>query len=241
MSVIEPSMASRETSPLVAQRIKRVFDVTAALAGLLALFPLLLVVAILVKLTSRGPAFFRQERVGKDFQPFKIFKFRSMVDNAAASGRQITVGADPRITWVGRFIRKTKIDELPQLINILCGHMSFVGPRPEVQKYVDAYRDDYEEILLVRPGITDLASIKYRDEAAMLAKAENPEVEYVTRVLPEKIRLAKQYVQQQSLRLDLGIILQTILRLVGDQVAAAWPISGFQQEAISIKAGEHET
>ncbi|MBU4273949.1 MAG: sugar transferase [Planctomycetes bacterium] len=199
--------------------LKRLLDVTAAGLGLLLLSPLLAVVALLVKLTSPGPALFRQERVGRGGKPFFILKFRSMVADAPNRGGQITYGADPRITTVGRLIRKTKIDELPQLLNVLRGEMSLVGPRPEVRKYVDMFAEDYEEILRVRPGITDLASVKYRDEAAILGAAADPEQEYVERVLPEKIRLAREYVRRQSLLLDLGIIFGTLFHIARDAVA----------------------
>ena len=171
--------------------MKRAFDIIVSVLGLVVLCPLVLLVAIAIKLDSPGPIFFRQERIGRGFRPFFIFKFRTMVQNSITGGQSITVGEDPRITRVGWFLRKTKIDELPQLINVLRGEMTFVGPRPEVPQYVKLFRQDYEEILKIRPGITDLASIKYHDEAAMLAQSENPEEEYVRRVLPEKIRLAR--------------------------------------------------
>jgi lipopolysaccharide/colanic/teichoic acid biosynthesis glycosyltransferase len=191
--------------------IKRAFDFTAALVGLLLLSPVLLVVAAIIKLTSAGPVFFRQERMGRDFRPFRIYKFRSMVVNAPQLGGAITAGAsDPRITKIGHIIRKTKIDELPQLINVLVGDMSLVGPRPEVPKYVEMFRDEYADVLRVRPGITDYASIKYRDEAALLGTGENTEQIYVERILPDKIALAKQYVHDQSLGLDLRLIWQTV-------------------------------
>jgi lipopolysaccharide/colanic/teichoic acid biosynthesis glycosyltransferase len=166
-------------------------------------------------MTSSGPVFFRQERVGLDFKRFRIFKFRSMVQEAPSRGAQITVGEDPRITTVGRILRKTKIDELPQLINVLVGDMSFVGPRPEVPKYVEMFREDYAEVLTVRPGITDLASLKYSDESTILGQAADPEKEYVTRVLPEKLSMAKEYVRRRSLTLDLVIIIKTILLGLG--------------------------
>jgi lipopolysaccharide/colanic/teichoic acid biosynthesis glycosyltransferase len=146
---------------------KRVFDIVFASLGLLCLSPLLLPVALLIKLDSPGPVFFRQERMGRGFRPFRIYKFRTMVRDAPRHGGPITFGADPRITTVGRALRKTKIDELPQLINVLRGQMSFVGPRPEVRRYVELFREDYEDILRVLPGITDLASLKYRHEESM--------------------------------------------------------------------------
>jgi lipopolysaccharide/colanic/teichoic acid biosynthesis glycosyltransferase len=192
---------------------KRLFDVALSCVGLLFLSPLLLLVALLITLDSRGPVLFRQERMGRGFRPFLIYKFRTMVQDAPHLGGAITFGADPRITRIGWLLRKTKIDELPQLINVLRGEMSFVGPRPEVRQFVELFRRDYEEILTVLPGITDLASLKYRDEAECLGSCENPEEEYATRVLPEKIKLAKEYISRSSLGFDSMIILRTLLRL----------------------------
>jgi len=199
--------------------IKRAFDVAVSLFGLAVLSPLLIVIALLVKLTSSGPVFFKQERIGRHFRPFFIYKFRSMVQDAPAKGGPITFGNDLRITGVGRFLRKTKIDELPQLVNVLKGDMSLVGPRPEVREYVDMFREDYREILQVRPGITDLASLEYRDEAAILGQADDPEEEYVNRVLPEKIRLAKEHIERSSFPFDLAIVVRTLFRLLGDRIA----------------------
>jgi lipopolysaccharide/colanic/teichoic acid biosynthesis glycosyltransferase len=193
--------------------MKRVFDVMGAGIGFVLLTPLLFLVALLIKLDSPGSVFFQQERIGKGFRPFCIYKFRTMLPDAPRKGGAITVGNDPRITRVGRILRKTKLDELPQLLNVLKGDMSFVGPRPEVQLYVELFRKDYEEILTVRPGITDLASLKYRHEAELLGQAENPEAMYITQVLPEKIRLAKEYVKQSSFGFDVIVILKTLLQL----------------------------
>jgi lipopolysaccharide/colanic/teichoic acid biosynthesis glycosyltransferase len=194
--------------------VKRLFDLIAAAVGLLVLSPVMLVAALLIKLDSRGPVFFKQERIGKDFRPFLIYKFRTMVEDAPQRGAAITAGVDPRITRVGRYLRQAKIDELPQLINVLKGEMSLVGPRPEVPPYVERFRKDYDEILKVRPGITDLASLKYRDEAAVLAAAKDPEQEYVTCVLPEKIKLAKEYICKASFLFDLKLIFRTLFRIV---------------------------
>jgi lipopolysaccharide/colanic/teichoic acid biosynthesis glycosyltransferase len=196
--------------------MKRAFDILTSAVGLTLLSPLLILVALLIKLTSPGPVLFRQERMGRRFRPFRICKFRTMTQDAPRRGGPITFGADPRITRLGRLLRNTKIDEIPQLINVLKGEMSLVGPRPEVPRYVEMFRDDYQQILQVRPGITDLASIKYRDEAALLGQAEDPEREYVTRLLPEKISLAKQYVAQSSFWFDLTLIIRTMLRLLTD-------------------------
>ncbi len=170
--------------------------------------------ALAIKLDSRGPVFFRQVRMGRNFQPFRIYKFRTMVADAPSRGAQITAGADPRITRVGAVLRKTKIDELPQLINVLVGDMSLVGPRPEVPKYVEMFADDYRDILSVRPGITDPASVKYRDESEVLAAAADPEAAYVNEILPEKIALARQYIARSSFAYDLVVLFQTLLRLV---------------------------
>jgi lipopolysaccharide/colanic/teichoic acid biosynthesis glycosyltransferase len=194
--------------------VKRAFDLLMAAAGLVLLSPLLLLVAAAVKLGSPGPVLFRQERIGRQFRPFFIYKFRSMVQDAPQRGGPITFGNDSRITRLGRLLRKTKIDELPQLINVVKGEMSLVGPRPEVRKYVELFRDDYRDILRVRPGITDLASLYYRDEAAILGRADDPEREYATRVLPEKIKLARQYLARPSFWSDIGIILRTLIGLV---------------------------
>jgi len=202
--------------------MKRLFDILAAFVGLLLLFVPGLLAAAIIKVTSAGPVFFRQERIGRRFKPFRIFKFRTMVEDAPQKGSLVTFGADPRITPVGHFLRATKLDELPQLINVLLGDMSLVGPRPEVRKYVEMFRADYAEILEVRPGITDPASIKYRDEAEILGQADDPEKEYIEQVLPEKIRLAKEYARKSSLWLDVLIILKTI-HVVGQPRTTAEP------------------
>lgn len=193
--------------------MKRVFDIGVACCGLVVCAPLFLLVALLIKLDSPGPVFFRQERMGRGLRPFFIYKFRTMVADAPRRGGPITVGADPRITRVGRVLRATKLDELPQLVNVVKGEMSLVGPRPEVRRYVELFRQDYEEILSVRPGITDLASLRYRHEAELLASATDPEEEYVTRVLPEKIRLAKECMRRSSLLFDVTLIWKTLMRL----------------------------
>jgi lipopolysaccharide/colanic/teichoic acid biosynthesis glycosyltransferase len=193
--------------------IKRTFDIIAALFGLLLIAPLLLLLMLLIRLTSRGPALFCQQRVGRNFQPFTIYKLRTMVPEAPQRGLAITAGRDPRITWIGNILRKTKLDEFPQLWNVLKGDMSFVGPRPEVQKYVNHYRDDYATILQVRPGITDLASIAFSDESEQLGRATDPEREYLENILPQKMELAKDYVRRSSLWLDLSIIFGTLLKI----------------------------
>lgn len=171
-------------------------------------------VSILIKIESKGTVLFTQVRIGKNFKPFNLYKFRSMVMDAPKIGLPITTGSDTRITKIGRFLRKTKIDELPQFFNVLKGDMSFVGPRPELLQYVEIFQKEYEEVLMVRPGITDLASLKYRDETSILGKTKEPEKEYVCRILPEKIRLAKEYLKRSSLILDLSIIFKTLIKLV---------------------------
>ncbi len=194
--------------------MKRAFDICAAISGLLITWPLLLMISILIKLDSRGPVIFGQVRVGKGFRPFRMYKFRTMVEEAPGQGLPLTVGQDVRVTRVGRIFRKSKLDELPQLVNVILGHMSLVGPRPEVPCYVEPLRFEFSEILTVRPGITDLASLKYINEASLLACSRNPEEEYQNKILPEKLHLAKVYVRHASFRLDLAIIIQTLLRIV---------------------------
>lgn len=192
--------------------LKRAFDIIVSALGLLVAAPLMAAIAVAIKIGSPGPVFFRQERVGRDFKRFKILKFRTMVVDAPKLGGQITQGNDdPRITPIGKFLRKTKLDELPQLINVLRGEMSFVGPRPEVPRYVELFRDDYAEILRLRPGITDPASLKYRDEGAILAQAADHEAAYVEQILPDKIALAKEYVRSRTLTHDVVLLFRTVL------------------------------
>ena len=195
--------------------IKRTFDVSVAAVGLIALSPLMLILAVLIKCDSQGPVFFKQRRIGKNFRAFLIYKFRTMKENAELSGPVITIGEDPRITRVGRFLRRAKVDELPQLINVLKGEMSLVGPRPELPRFVELFRREYAEILTVRPGITDLASLKYQDEAKLMSQFTNPEEEYVRSILPDKIRLAKEYIDCSSIFFDLSVILRTLPKLLG--------------------------
>jgi lipopolysaccharide/colanic/teichoic acid biosynthesis glycosyltransferase len=211
--------------------MKRAFDLSTALAGLLFLWPLFILIALLIKLDSEGPVFFRQERVGRGFRPFRIYKFRTMVSDAPERGGQITCGADPRITRIGRILRKTKMDELPQLINVLADDMSLVGPRPEVRRYVEWFRDDYEEILTVLPGITDLASLTFRDEAAILAASPNPEEMYVTSILPAKLDLGKEYVRGSSLALDIAVIFRTLGALMGLESSIDHPTQTYTQRS----------
>ena len=198
-----------------ASATKRALDFAAALAGLVLLAPLLAVVAAWIRLDSPGPVFFRQERVGRGGVPFRIHKFRTMRAAAEAAGPALTVGADPRITRAGAFLRRTKLDELPQLIDVLRGDMSLVGPRPEVPRYVATYPPALRaKVLSVRPGITDPASLQFRDESALLARAADPEREYREVVLPAKLRLAADYVDQATLAGD--------LRLIGSTLRTLW-------------------
>ena len=193
---------------------KRLFDLVAASIGLLALSPLFLVVAIAIRRSSPGPVFFRQARVGRHGEPFSMFKFRTMRPDAERVGGQLTVGADPRITPIGHTLRKYKLDELPQLINVVLGDMSLVGPRPEVPRYVALYDERQRRVLDVRPGITDPASIAYRNENALLAAAADPEATYVAEVMPAKLEINLGYLERRSLLRDVGVILQTLAAVV---------------------------
>ena len=188
---------------------KRLFDIVCSAAGLLLLSPLLLLLALWIKLDSPGPVFFRQERVGRHGVPFRIHKFRSM--RAAAGGLQLTVGIDPRITRAGAWLRRNRLDELPQLIDVLQGTMSLVGPRPEVPRYVQHYPPALRErALSVRPGITDPASLDFLDEASLLAAAPDPEREYIERILPRKLQRAVDYAGRASVATDLALLLRTL-------------------------------
>lgn len=194
---------------------KRLFDLLLSCIGLLLLAPLLLLIAALIKLDSPGPVMFRQERVGRFGKSFRIHKFRTMRHEPAGQGLQITVGADRRITRVGAFLRASKLDELPQLLDVWLGDMSLVGPRPEVPRYVAHYPAGLrEKVLSVRPGITDIASIEYRDESAVLARAADPERAYIDEVLPHKLALAARYVERSSLWLDVWLIWRTVVAIV---------------------------
>ncbi len=195
---------------------KRAFDLAAAIVALLLLAPPLLLIALLIKLDSPGPVFFRQERVGRYGQPFRIHKFRTMVADATQRGPALTVGADARITRCGGWLRRTRIDELPQLIDVLLGHMSLVGPRPEVARYVQHYPPALRErALAVRPGITDPSSLEFLDEAELLAAAADPEREYIELILPRKLQAAADYAASASLWTDLQVIARTLRVLFG--------------------------
>lgn len=194
---------------------KRLFDLVLASLGLIALAPFFAAVAVWIKLDSPGPVFFRQIRVGQYGIPFRIHKFRTMSSSSDAAAMQITVGDDSRITRSGRILRKFKIDELPQLIDVVLGQMSLVGPRPEVPKYVAVYPEAVRTVVLsVKPGITDSASIRFRNESEILAHAADPEREYVDTILPVKLRHYVQYVNTRTLAGDLKIILETLNAIV---------------------------
>lgn len=198
--------------------MKRVFDLFFTVPGIILLLPIFFFIALWIKLDSRGPVFYRQYRVGKGGRSFKIFKFRTMVRNAEQLGLPITVGEDPRITNSGRLLRRYKLDELPQLINVLLGEMSLVGPRPEVQKYVDMYDSEQKSVLDLLPGITDPASIKYRNENELLAEkhkaanlAADPEYTYVHEIMPDKIKINLEYARHANVVSDFATIIKTIL------------------------------
>lgn len=192
--------------------IKRLFDILASGIGIIILSPVLLIIALRIKTGSDGPVFFKQVRVGKDGKEFEILKFRTMVVDAEKMGRQITVGADNRITKVGGFLRKYKLDELPQLFNVFKGDMSLVGPRPEVPRYVKLYTEEQRKVLNVKPGITDLASIRYRDENELLGQAENPDEFYINTIMPDKLALNLEYINKSNVFYDIYIIIETIIK-----------------------------
>ena len=191
-------------------RSKRCFDFIFSLTGLVLLSPLFLAAAILVKGEDGGPVWFRQERIGLGGRPFRMWKFRSMVVDAERKGTAITVGTDERITRVGRWLRKTKVDELPQLINVVTGTMSLVGPRPEVRRYTELYSPEQNAVLAIKPGVTDPASIKYRNESNILATAQDPEHYYIHVVIPDKVRINLEYARQATLWSDTLVILRTL-------------------------------
>lgn len=194
--------------------IKRLFDIVCSFFGLLILSPVFLVLILLIKLTSEGPIFFRQARVGQYQKLFQIHKFRTMVVNAEAKGLKITIGRDSRITWIGAILRKTKLDELPQLIDVLLGDMSLVGPRPEVPEYVKYYSAEMKAVVFkVKPGITDKASIEMIDENEVLSKYNNPEQAYIEHLIPLKLSYAVRYVKERSLVGDIAIIFKTIAKI----------------------------
>ena len=193
--------------------LKRIFDIISSLFGLILLSPFMIIIAILIKFDSKGPIFFKQVRVTKNGREFKIFKYRTMKIGSDKYS-QITVGKDSRITKVGDFLRKYKLDEIPQLINVLIGDMSLVGPRPEVPKYVALYTKEQREILKVRAGITDYASIEFSNENDILANETDPEKAYIEKIMPRKIELNKKYLSEISVMTDIKIILLTIKKIL---------------------------
>lgn len=194
--------------------IKRLFDIFCSSIGLIILSPILLLLALLIKLESKGPVFFLQTRVGLNNTDFKLFKFRSMFMDAEKRG-QLTVGMrDPRITRMGYYLRKFKLDELPQLLNVIKGDMSLVGPRPEVRKYVNLYNTKQMQVLTVRPGITDYASIKFINENELLAQANDPEAFYISDIMPQKLELNISYIEQKGFFKDISLILKTFLKII---------------------------
>ena len=193
---------------------KRIFDIFFSLIGLLILSPFLAIISLLIIIGSGLPVFYIQKRVGRYDVDFGLFKFRTMKKNADKAGLLTVGGRDPRITGIGYYLRKYKLDELPQLLNVLYGNMSLVGPRPEVRKYVDMYTDEQKEVLKVRPGITDYASLLYFEENELLANSKNPEQTYIKEVMPAKLQLNKKYVSQMGLGTDFKIIFKTLRRIV---------------------------
>lgn len=194
--------------------MKRIFDIISSLVGLVLLSPIFLFLAIWIKMDSEGSVFYKQLRVGRHGKDFKILKFRSMHQGSDKKGLLTVGGKDPRVTKSGYFIRRYKLDEFPQLINVLVGHMSIVGPRPEVRKFVNLYTDDQLKVLSVKPGITDLASIKYRNENDLLEKAEDPHGMYIEVIMPDKLKYNLEYVSKQSISYDLKIIFLTIKEII---------------------------
>lgn len=193
--------------------IKRLIDILASGCGLLVLSPLFVILTIWIKMDSEGPVFYRQVRVGKDNKDFRIFKFRSMRQNADKAGLITVGGRDPRVTRSGYYIRKYKLDELAQLINVFIGDMSLVGPRPEVRKYVDLYTEKQRKVLTIRPGITDYASIEYIDENVLLEKSDDPDRTYIEEIMPAKIGLNMRYINNPSLYEYFKLILLTIFKI----------------------------
>lgn len=194
--------------------IKRLFDIIASLVGIIILIPFFFVICIVMIVSCGLPIFYLQTRVGKNGKDFKLFKFRTMHLDADKKGLLTVGGRDPRVTKIGYYLRKYKLDELPQLFNVLLGTMSLVGPRPEVRKYVDLYTVEQQQVLLVKPGITDYASLEYINENELLAKSPNPEETYINQVMPAKLELNKKYIQQHSILIDFTIIIKTIGKII---------------------------
>ena len=189
--------------------IKRIFDFTISFISLLILFPILFLVSLIIKFTSLGPVFYKQVRVGRGNKDFKIFKFRTMHIDADKMGLLTIGGRDPRVSYVGYYLRKYKLDELPQLINVFKGDMSFVGPRPEVRQYVNLYSETQKKVLDVKPGITDLASIEFKDENEILSEQEDPNQYYIDVIMPQKLKINLKYIENRNLVKDVGVIVKT--------------------------------
>ena len=194
--------------------VKRLFDLMITIPMLLLVSPFFLMIALLIKLGSKGPVFYMQTRVGINSRDFKIFKFRTMQMNADKAGLLTVGGRDPRVTPIGYFLRKYKLDELPQLLNVLFGSMSLVGPRPEVRKYVDLYNVEQQKVLSMKPGITDYASIEYSEENELLAKSNDPERTYIDEIMPAKLLLNQKYIAEKSLTTDIKIIWLTFKKII---------------------------
>lgn len=193
---------------------KRIMDVIFSALAILLLLPVFIVIALLIKLDSKGPIFYRQIRMGKDFKPFGLYKFRTMVVDADKIGPLVTKDRDPRITKVGYYLRKWKLDELPQFLNVLKGDMSLVGPRPEVERFVKLFKDDYSIVLTVKPGITDYATILFRDEEDIIAQLDDVEKGYTQVILPKKIELYKKYIEDISFFTDIKLLYLTFLKIL---------------------------
>lgn len=215
---------------------KRIIDVALALSALIFLSPFFIIISALIVITSGFPVFYRQERIGRNWRKFHILKFRTMVKNADRIGPALSASLDNRITPVGKFLRKYKLDELPQLINVIKGEMSIVGPRPEVMKYIEFYKNEYDDILRVRPGISDYASIEYRNESELLNRSLDPEDYYIKNLLPQKIQLYFKYIENKSFLTDINIIISTIRVILGLKATSSdtIPLSGFKRKAVFI-------
>lgn len=194
--------------------LKRLFDIICSLVGIIFLFPVFLIIVLAIVINSGFPIFYFQTRVGKNNRDFKLFKFRTMHTDADKKGLLTVGGRDPRVTPVGYYLRKFKLDELPQLFNVLFGSMSLVGPRPEVRKYVEMYNEEQKRVLEVKPGITDYASLEYINENELLAKSENPEQTYIQEIMPAKLKLNMRYIEETGLLTDLTIITRTVQKIV---------------------------
>lgn len=207
-------MKTKANAPKSEEVARRTLDVLLASAGLLVLSPLLAATALLIKVSSRGPVLFKQRRVGRGGEPFTILKFRTMRTDAESVGGQLTIGTDPRVTKVGAVLRAWKLDELPQLINVVRGEMAVVGPRPEVPRYVDLYTREQRRVLSVRPGLTDPASVTFRSEGELLANHDDPERAYIEEIMPRKLALNLEYIDQRRLGTDFGVMWDTLKAVV---------------------------